>query len=621
MIETKKYIPESMKALDNWVLWKLEEQTNDRGETRKTKIPIQAISKKNAMSTEPKTWCSFKTAVESKGNFGIGFVLPLDNSMTMIDLDHCIENDKITPFAKEIVERFYDTYMELSQSGTGIHIFVQGGVPTSIKTDKIEIYSSKRYCAMTGNSLRMIEVANYQEELDKLYTEFHKEAPAAAAPSQGASDLEIGDILEIIRHSRNAEKFNSYFNGLVEKNSENTLALASMLAFYCGNDRVKIEQIMRMSGLVRDKFNSRRAGDTWLGMVITKAIESTQTVYEPTRGSLSAPIHYTEKKEVIKELAQGLDNETYALRFHTLADIAPESEEDVEYTASGFYLLDKNIGGFAPGEVSVWSGVNGSGKSNFLLQECLEFAGQGIKTMLFSGEMKNSTIKSMACKMCVGENGLKRVGDFWAVKDTKSEELVSAWLSQYLLIYKNDCTTEANEMIRAIRYAVSKGCKAVILDNLMTLDLRQLDRDKYEAQSIFAKILATLAKELNIHIHVVMHPRKVSGFLRKEDISGSADLTNAVDNVFIIHRVNQDFKNRIQEYDKTAATTFGQYDNVIETCKNRRHGYQGFVGLYFHAASKSFSQEKNQEKKYYYGNYANTKGEEPCRGEQMSMTK
>ena len=32
------------------------------------------------------------------------------------------------------------------------------------------------------------------------------------------------------------------------------------------------------------------------------------------------------------------------------------------------------------------------------------------------------------------------------------------------------------------------------------------------------------------------------GFLRKDDISGTADLTNAVDNVFIVHRVNNDFK-------------------------------------------------------------------------------
>lgn len=157
-------------------------------------------------------------------------------------------------------------------------------------------------------------------------------------------------------------------------------------------------------------------------------------------------------------------------------------------------------------------------------------------------------------------------------------------------------------MLYAIRYAASQGCKMIILDNLMTLDLRSLDRDKYEAQSIFAKMLATLARELDIHIHIVMHPRKVTGFLRKEDISGSADLTNAVDNVFIVHRVNQDFKNRLQEFDKMAVTTFGKFDNIIETCKNRRHGYQGFIGLYFHPETKTFSQEKYQEKRYYYAN-------------------
>lgn len=600
-MEIKKYIPESMKNLDNWVLWKLEDKANDRGEVRKTKIPIQAVSKKNAMSTEPKTWTDFQTAINNKGEFGLGFVLPLDGSMTMIDLDHCIENGKFSEFAKEILARFRDTYMELSQSGTGVHIFCKGGVPTAVKTDKIEVYSSKRYCAMTGNSIRPMEVADYQEELNKLYAEHHKEEPKNTIVYQGESTLDVGEILELIRHSKNADKFNTYFNGLVEKNSENTLALASMLAFYCANDRDKIEQIMRMSGLVRDKFNSRRANDTWLGKVIDKAIAGTREVYDPNRTVLQGRINYNEPPTLKYDAAE-IDAETYSLRFATLIDVEEESEENVKYIKSTFHFLDENIGGFAPGEVSVWSGVNGSGKSNFLLQECLEFANQGIKTMLFSGEMRDSTIKDMACKMCVGKEGLKQYQNFWVIKDKHIADLASAWLSKYMLLYKNEYTTEAGEMIQAIRYAVSKGCKVIILDNLMTLDLRSLDKDKYEAQSLFAKMLASLAKELNVHIHIVMHPRKVTGFLRKEDISGSADLTNAVDNVFIVHRVNQDFKNRLQEFDKMAVNEFGKFDNIIETCKNRRHGYQGFIGLYFHPETKTFTQEKHQEKRYYYAN-------------------
>ena len=599
-MKVKKYIPESMKTLDNWVLWKLEEQTNDRGETRKAKIPIQAVSKKNAMSTEPKTWCSYKTAVENKGNYGIGFVLPLDGTMTMIDLDHCIENNTLTPFAESVVERFYDTYMELSQSGTGIHIFVKGGVPQSVKTAEIEIYSSKRYCAMTGNSIRAVEVANYQEELDRLYLEFHKETPQPKEHTTQTSNLDVSEILELIRNSRNGAKFNTYFAGLVEKNSENTLGLATMLAFYCRNDRAKIEQIMRMSGLAREKFNSRRVDKTWLDTVIDKAIESTQTVYEPNKSVMQSPTHYTEPRE-LKEMAKQLDEETYSMRFKTFADIKAEKTEDIVYIKSGIYSLDNGIGGFALGEVSVWSGVNGSGKSQFLLQECLEYASQNTKVMLFSGEMKDSTIKNLACKICVGKNGLKQYENSWTFKDKSILEIASAWISKYLLLYDNEYTNEAGEIIQAIRYAVSKGCKVIILDNLMMLNLRQLDRDKYEAQSMFANQLASLAKELNIHIHIVMHPRKVAGFLRKEDISGSADLTNAVDNVFIIHRVTKDFQNRVSEFDKALAGGLSMFDNVIEVCKNRRNGYLGFVGLYFHPEARSFSEDKRQEARYFYG--------------------
>ena len=49
-------------------------------------------------------------------------------------------------------------------------------------------------------------------------------------------------------------------------------------------------------------------------------------------------------------------------------------------------------------------------------------------------------------------------------------------------------------------------------------------------------------------MHIVAHPRKNIGFLRKEDISGTADLTNAVDNVIICHRNNRDYERAVAEF-------------------------------------------------------------------------
>jgi hypothetical protein len=107
--------------------------------------------------------------------------------------------------------------------------------------------------------------------------------------------------------------------------------------------------------------------------------------------------------------------------------------------------------------------------------------------------------------------------------------------------------------------------------------------------------LAEAAQEFNIHIHLVAHPRKSTGFLRKIDISGSADLTNRPDNVFIVHRVNNDFIKSVGDFfDKSiSAMMSDEYDNVIEVCKNRDIGIMDeLIGTYFEKESRRFLNTK-----------------------------
>ena len=66
----------------------------------------------------------------------------------------------------------------------------------------------------------------------------------------------------------------------------------------------------------------------------------------------------------------------------------------------------------------------------------------------------------------------------------------------------------------------------MIIDNLMALDVPVTTTDKYDMQSRIVKRFSAMAKELNVHVHFICHPRKTDGFLRKGDISGTADITN-----------------------------------------------------------------------------------------------
>lgn len=140
----------------------------------------------------------------------------------------------------------------------------------------------------------------------------------------------------------------------------------------------------------------------------------------------------------------------------------------------------------------------------------------------------------------------------------------------------------------------------VIIDNMMSLDVTGIGGEKYEKQTSLVIALCELAKQYNVHIHFVAHPRKAIGFLRKTDISGTADLTNAADNVFIVHRVNRDFKQATkQDLGFKDDNILYQFSNVVEICKNRDLGVQDqFVGTIFEPESKRFKNSTMEVKRY-----------------------
>ena len=138
-----------------------------------------------------------------------------------------------------------------------------------------------------------------------------------------------------------------------------------------------------------------------------------------------------------------------------------------------------------------------------------------------------------------------------------------------------------------------KDTKLIILDNLMALSLDGYDGDKNSKQQKFILNVCSLAKEKNVHIIMVAHPRKQNDFLRKESISGTADLTNAVDNVVIVHRVNMDFQTRGKLFfGENKVAEMMKYGNVIEVCKNRSLGVVDLlVGMYYEVETRRFKNE------------------------------
>ena len=186
------------------------------------------------------------------------------------------------------------------------------------------------------------------------------------------------------------------------------------------------------------------------------------------------------------------------------------------------------------------------------------------------------------------------------VKKSISQK-IDSWLNDKLFVYNNEYGNDFEQLMCDIEdFVIEKKIDFVILDNLMALSLLSLDGDKYQQQTKSVIRICNSVRKLNYHLHIVAHPRKQTGFLRKDDISGTADLTNAVDNVLICHRNNNDYKKAIGDFfPKELIGQLTQHDNYIEVCKNRDMGIvDTLIGLYYEVESKRLLNEMFENKTY-----------------------
>lgn len=306
-----------------------------------------------------------------------------------------------------------------------------------------------------------------------------------------------------------------------------------------------------------------------------------------------------ERKEYIKQLdvidTYEIDTEDNFKNIHDL-DL---SDEERVYIKSGVRQIDRDIKGFALGELSVWSGGNGSAKSTFLNQLALETINQNYNVAIYSGELTSKRLMQWITLQASGKDNVINVNGFYKPTDDAKGKILY-WLDGKLFVFDNSKGNKKDIILQSIRDVVmKKKVQVVIIDNLMSIELD--NTSKYDEQSTFIKELSSMAKELNIHIHFVCHPRKTTLFLRKNDISGTADLTNIADNVFILHRVGKDFIRNFKEtFDiRDDKYELFSYSNVIEICKNREYGVQDeFIGLYYEKESKRLMNNLGETKHF-----------------------
>jgi putative DNA primase/helicase len=277
-------LPDELKATTRFVVWHLEEVTNEKGVTRLTKVPYIARriayaeeTARKASSTKSTSWTSFTTAVETylQGGWdGIGFMFQ-GSGYTGGDVDHCIdpETDAIDQRGQRVIDRL-QSYTERSFSGDGIHTIIKASMPeTGRRFGPVEFYSDGRYFAMTGQHIPGTPVAieERQDVLNSLIKELDADWKVETQLKKDAALLKLwnGDT--------------SAYDGDA---SRADLALCNKLKVLCSRDKEQMDRLFRSSKLYRDKWERQDYRDWTLDKALTSdrgptASSASRTSQEP----------------------------------------------------------------------------------------------------------------------------------------------------------------------------------------------------------------------------------------------------------------------------------------------------------------------------------------------------
>jgi putative DNA primase/helicase len=572
-------IPDELKKLNQWVCWKKELKDG-----KETKIPYIATSQTKASTTDQNHYRRFENAIKAVENNiheGIGFVFCETDSYLFIDLDHCIdEADNIEPQSKRIIE-ILNSYTEISQSGSGIHIIVKAELPEGSRNRKgsFEIYDSVRYACMTGNVLQGYPetIEERQEQINQICAEIFgkpEQKPSKREPS--TINLSDQEIIEKASKAKNADKFNrliaGQWQGEYPSQSEADLALCCGLAFWTP-DADQIDRLFRQSGLYRGKWDrADYSNDT-----INKALELTPEHYTPgtqsNQQTKTEPMkpenksnnpkisefdkHKMElqsilskhnlntdegKKPALRESESYIKNITNPSITGGLWNIVnkelnlTDTERDIELTFKSAEDLEKMdipeiswiVPGIIPEGLTLLFGKTKTGKSWLALGLAVAIADGGRAF----GKIPMEEYQGAVLYLALEDNDRR-------MKQRLSKLCMGEKFPKNL-IYTTEIKrgTEGVKSIRAWLEKNSEDARLVVIDTFVSFRGKTSSKitSEYERDSNDMQLIQRLAGDFGIGIIIIHHLRKAIAEDDFDTISGTLGLTGKADTNLILKR-------------------------------------------------------------------------------------
>lgn len=232
---------------------------------------------------------------------------------------------------------------------------------------------------------------------------------------------------------------------------------------------------------------------------------------------------------------------------------------------------------FRPGEVTMWVGSSGSGKS-LVCGQCALTLAQISTVGIASFEMPpDSTVSRLIRQATGGPKPTPEAGKRFAES-----------LSMYIYNHVGNLKTEI--VYGMIHYmAVEKNIKHVFIDSLVKCGVNS---EKNEPQKQFLNKIQAIAKEHNIHIHIVHHTRKTqheTDVPDKYSVKGAGELIDLTDNLILVYRNKYKEKQKKEKIEVDEETP----DSYLDIAKQRHGEWEGLFGFWWHEQTTQWIDNTN----------------------------
>lgn len=236
------------------------------------------------------------------------------------------------------------------------------------------------------------------------------------------------------------------------------------------------------------------------------------------------------------------------------------------------------------GELSIWPGMSGHGKSMLIGQVALHLMTQGEKVCIASMEMKPASTMQRMCRQAFGSNQPSRR----EIRDLHD------WTNDRLWLYDQQGQVSPERVLAVARYCHEQlGITHFVVDNLLSCGIAE---DGYNEQKQFVLALATHAHDTGQSVHLLAHSRKGKDELTppgKFDVRGSASITDLADNVFSVWRN----RGKEQAQDEGRHDKDSEEDALLIVCKHRHGEWEGRIRLWFNRRSQTYLQSATEQPK------------------------